>query len=94
MKIVYKVTYPNGKIYVGKDLTNTITYFGSPNSPLNNTRTRLAPDLGRLAARRRPSHILDIPRAASHHDPPNLERDPRTGIVQRAASGRTRRRSC
>ena len=29
MKIVYKITYPNGKIYVGKDLTNNINYFGS-----------------------------------------------------------------
>jgi hypothetical protein len=34
LKIIYKVTYPNGKIYIGKDLTNTITYFGSPNSEL------------------------------------------------------------
>jgi hypothetical protein len=30
MKIVYKVTWPNGKIYVGSDLTDSITYFGSP----------------------------------------------------------------
>jgi len=29
VKIVYKVTWPNGKIYVGSDLTDTITYFGS-----------------------------------------------------------------
>ena len=29
MKVVYKVTYPNGKIYVGKDLTDNINYFGS-----------------------------------------------------------------
>ena len=29
MKVVYKITFPNGKIYVGKDLTDTITYFGS-----------------------------------------------------------------
>ena len=34
MKIIYKITYPNGKIYVGKDLTNTVTYFGSVNSEL------------------------------------------------------------
>ena len=34
MKIIYKVTYPNGKIYIGKDLTNTFRYFGSPNSKL------------------------------------------------------------
>jgi len=34
MKTVYKITYPNGKIYVGMDLTNTIDYFGSPSSDL------------------------------------------------------------
>ena len=34
MKVIYKITYPNGKIYVGKDLTNTINYFGSANSSL------------------------------------------------------------
>lgn len=32
MKVIYKITYPNGKIYVGKDLTDTIDYFGSPDS--------------------------------------------------------------
>lgn len=30
MKIVYKITYPNGKMYVGKDLVYNLTYFGSP----------------------------------------------------------------
>ena len=34
MKIIYKITYPNGKIYVGKDLTDTINYFGSADSKL------------------------------------------------------------
>lgn len=34
LKIIYKITYPNGKIYIGKDLTNTFRYFGSPNSEL------------------------------------------------------------
>jgi len=29
MKVIYKITYPNGKIYVGKDLTDDINYFGS-----------------------------------------------------------------
>lgn len=29
MKVIYKITYPNGKIYIGKDLTNTLNYFGS-----------------------------------------------------------------
>ena len=34
MKVVYKITYPNGKIYVGQDLTGSINYFGSANSTL------------------------------------------------------------
>ena len=34
MKIIYKITYPNGKIYVGKDLTDSINYFGSADSKL------------------------------------------------------------
>lgn len=32
-KVVYKITYPNGKIYVGMDLTNSVSYFGSPHGP-------------------------------------------------------------
>ena len=32
VKAIYKITYPNGKIYVGKDLTGTLTYFGSADS--------------------------------------------------------------
>jgi hypothetical protein len=34
MYVVYKITYPNGKIYVGQDRTNSIAYFGSPDSTL------------------------------------------------------------
>ena len=34
LKIIYKITYPNGKIYIGMDLVNTINYFGSANSKL------------------------------------------------------------
>lgn len=34
MKIIYKITWPNGKIYVGSDLTDSITYFGSPDKSL------------------------------------------------------------
>jgi hypothetical protein len=33
-KVLYKITYPNGKIYIGKDLTDTLNYFGSSNSIL------------------------------------------------------------
>ena len=34
MKVIYKITYPNGKIYIGKDLTDDINYFGSVSSKL------------------------------------------------------------
>ncbi|WP_416666780.1 GIY-YIG nuclease family protein [Egbenema bharatensis] len=34
MKAIYKITYPNGKIYIGQDLTDSINYFGSANSKL------------------------------------------------------------
>jgi hypothetical protein len=32
--VIYKITYPNGKIYVGQDRTNTLNYFGSADSRL------------------------------------------------------------
>lgn len=32
--VIYKITYPNGKIYVGQDRTNSINYFGSASSEL------------------------------------------------------------
>ena len=34
MKVIYRITYPNGKIYIGKDLTDSIKYFGSADSSL------------------------------------------------------------
>jgi len=34
VKVVYKITYPNGKIYIGKDLTDSINYFGSASGKL------------------------------------------------------------
>ena len=30
--MIYKISYTNNKIYVGKDLTDTINYFGSADS--------------------------------------------------------------
>jgi hypothetical protein len=33
-KVIYKITYPNGKIYVGQDVTDSINYFGSVDSKL------------------------------------------------------------
>lgn len=34
IKLVYQVTYPNGKIYIGQDRTDSINYFGSADSRL------------------------------------------------------------
>ena len=34
MNIIYKITYPNGKIYIGQDRTNSINYFGSADDDL------------------------------------------------------------
>jgi hypothetical protein len=34
MKVIYKITYPNGKVYVGQDRTDNINYFGSANCDL------------------------------------------------------------
>ena len=34
MKVIYKITYPNGKIYIGQDRTDSINYFGSASSSL------------------------------------------------------------
>ncbi|MCB2224341.1 MAG: GIY-YIG nuclease family protein [Actinobacteria bacterium] len=34
MKVIYRITYPNGKIYIGKDLTDSINYFGSASNDL------------------------------------------------------------
>ena len=32
--VICKITYPNGKIYVGQDRTKSLTYFGSPKAEL------------------------------------------------------------
>jgi hypothetical protein len=34
MNIIYKITYPNGKIYIGQDRTDSINYFGSASNEL------------------------------------------------------------
>jgi len=34
MNVVYRITYPNGKIYIGQDRTNSINYFGSASDAL------------------------------------------------------------
>jgi hypothetical protein len=32
MNVIYRITYPNGKIYIGQDRTDDINYFGSADS--------------------------------------------------------------
>ena len=34
MSVVYKITHPNGKVYIGQDRTNSINYLGSASSAL------------------------------------------------------------
>ena len=34
LKIIYKIAYPNGKIYRGKDLTDSINYFSRASNEL------------------------------------------------------------
>lgn len=34
MAVIYTITYPNGKIYVGQDRTDTLNYFRSADSRL------------------------------------------------------------
>lgn len=46
-KQVYRITYPNGKIYIGMDLTGSISYFGSPSA-----KEQIAADLA--------EHRLDL----------------------------------
>jgi hypothetical protein len=47
-KVVYRITYPNGKIYVGLDLTGTTLCFGSPTG-----KVEIAADLA-------PEHRQDL----------------------------------
>lgn len=32
LKVIYKITFPTGKIYIGKDATDTLHYYGSVDS--------------------------------------------------------------
>ena len=48
MKQVYKITYPTGKIYIGKDSVGSHRYFGSPNMDLINDDFKNLPKSIRL----------------------------------------------
>jgi len=43
MKQVYMITYPTGKIYVGKDSVGSYRYFGSPDMDLVNADFQTLP---------------------------------------------------
>ncbi len=34
MNVIYKITYPNGKIYIGQDRRDSISYFGGADNDL------------------------------------------------------------
>ena len=44
MKQVYKLTFPTGKIYIGKDSIGSARYMGSPNLALVNADFASLPD--------------------------------------------------
>jgi len=48
MKQIYKITYPTGKIYVGKDSIGSARYFGSPDIDLINKDFEKLPKEKRL----------------------------------------------
>ena len=52
MKQVYKITYPTGKIYIGKDSIGSYRYFGSPDIKTVNA------DFMRLPEQRRRDYIV------------------------------------
>jgi hypothetical protein len=49
-KQVYEIAYPNRKIYVGMDLTGSVTYVGSPSA-----KAQIAADLGETPTITRPA---------------------------------------
>lgn len=44
MKQIYKITYPTGKIYIGKDSYESHRYFGSPDMSLVNEDFKCLPE--------------------------------------------------
>jgi hypothetical protein len=43
MKQIYKITYPTGKIYIGKDSVGSARYMGSPDMDLVNADFAMLP---------------------------------------------------
>ncbi len=44
MKVIYKITYPTGKIYIGKDSIGSARYMGSPDRSLINADFETLPE--------------------------------------------------
>jgi hypothetical protein len=44
MKQIYKITYPTGKIYIGKDAIGSQRYFGSPDMEIINADFQRLPE--------------------------------------------------
>ena len=44
MKQIYMITYPTGKIYIGKDSVGSYRYFGSPDMDIVNADFEWLPD--------------------------------------------------
>jgi len=44
MKQIYMISYPTGKIYIGKDSIGSYRYFGSPNIEIINADFEQLPD--------------------------------------------------
>lgn len=44
MKQIYKITYPTGKIYIGKDKVGSYRYFGSPSIEVVNADFEKLPE--------------------------------------------------
>jgi hypothetical protein len=79
MKVVYKVTYPNGKIYIGPDVTDTITYAGTPSKELVahagprhatavEAPTRTRAEIGPHGARMPTREGCATPQLSRHHE--------------------------
>lgn len=47
MKQIYKITYPTGKIYIGKDSYGSYRYFGNPNIDVVNADFERLPEAAR-----------------------------------------------
>lgn len=79
-RIIYKITWPNGKIYVGSDLTDSISYFGTPNKAL------IEADFPTRASRRKMVVTREILWESPDIDPAELRRMEREYIIRLRAN--------